>query len=331
MEHSSSSLDRSFNPLVGTASWSDKTLLDCGKFYPPTAKTPEARLRFYASQFNLVEVDTSYYAIPAVTTVQHWAERTPPGFVFNVKAFSLFTGQWTSTDALPKDIKEALGAGRRMVYKDMGAELREELWKRFVACLVPLQANDKLGLVHFQFSPKVVRHPVAMAHIEHCQEHLPGHTLSVEFRHPSWWENDAATADTLAMLKSLSLVHTIVDGPQGSPHSVPAVWETTHPDHALLRLHGRNTVAYGQPAKTAAERFDYAYTSAELHALARRYSPIAQSVRHPYAVFNNCMENKSQLNAREFSQLLRGEANEGLGEHGTNQPDEEWSNRAPLT
>ena len=58
MEHSATALDRRFNPLVGTASWSDKTLLDCGKFYPPMAKTPEARLRFYASQFNLVEVDT---------------------------------------------------------------------------------------------------------------------------------------------------------------------------------------------------------------------------------------------------------------------------------
>lgn len=163
MEHSFAPHSPGFNPLVGTASWTDKTLLDCGKFYPPTAKTPEARLRFYASQFNLVEVDTSYYAIPAVTTAQHWAERTPPGFVFNVKAFNLFTGQWTSTDVLPKDIKEALGPGRRMVYKDMAAEFREELWKRFVACLVPLQVNGKLGLVHFQFSPKVVRHPVAMA------------------------------------------------------------------------------------------------------------------------------------------------------------------------
>lgn len=197
MEHPFALHSHGFNPLVGTASWSEKTLLDCGKFYPPTAKTPEARLRFYASQFNLVEVDTSYYAIPAVATAQHWAERTPPGFVFNVKAFSLFTGQWTSTDVLPKDIKEALGPGWRMIYKDMGVEVLEELWKRFVACLVPLQVNGKLGLVHFQFPPKVVRHPVAMAHIEHCVEHLPGHTLSIEFRHPSWWENDAVTADTL--------------------------------------------------------------------------------------------------------------------------------------
>ena len=50
MEHSATSLDRPFTPLVGSASWSDKTLLDCSRFYPPTAKTPEARLRFYASQ-----------------------------------------------------------------------------------------------------------------------------------------------------------------------------------------------------------------------------------------------------------------------------------------
>lgn len=292
--------------LVGTASWTDKTLLESGKFYPESAKSPEARLRFYASQFNLVEVDTSYYAIPSVTTAQHWAERTPPGFVFNVKAFSLFTGQWTSTDVLPKDIKLALGAGRRMVYKDMAEELREELWRRFAACLAPLRANNKLGLVHFQFSPRVSRHKAAIEHLEHCLEHLPGHTLSIEFRNPSWWENAETTAETLAMLRKLGMVHTIVDGPQGSPHSVPAIWETTHPDHALLRLHGRNVQAYGMPAKTAAERFDYAYTADELQALAQRFSPIARSVKYAHAVFNNCMEDKSQLNAKEFRALLMG-------------------------
>ena len=63
---------------------------------------------------------------------------------------------------------------------------------------------------------------------------------------------------------------------------------------------GRNEVAYGMPAKSAAERFDYVYTSTELQGLAQRYSPIARSVRYPHAVFNNCMEDKSQLNAREF-------------------------------
>ncbi len=291
---------------VRTASWTDKTLLECGRFYPASAKSPEARLRFYASQFNLVEVDTSYYAIPAVATAEHWAERTPEGFVFNVKAFSLFTGQWTSTDVLPKDIQQALGAGRRLVYKDLAEEIRTELWQRFAACLAPLQSSGKLGLVHFQFSPKVSRHPAAVAHLELCIERLPGHTLSIEFRHPSWWESAEATAETLAMLRALAVVHTIVDGPQGAAHSVPGIWETTHPEHTLLRLHGRNAQAYAMPARTAAERFDYAYTTGELQALAQRFAPMARSVRYAHAVFNNCMEDKAQGNARAFRALLAG-------------------------
>ena len=100
-------------------------------------------------------------------------------------------------------------------------------------------------------------------------------------------------------------MHTIVDGPQGSPHSVPAIWETTHPDHALLRLHGRNALAYGQPARTAAERFDYAYTSDELQALAKQFDCVARSVKYAPALFNNCMEDKAQLNAREFLKALK--------------------------
>jgi len=260
--------------LVGTASRTDKTLLDSGRFYPDSAKTPAARLRFYASQFNLVEVDTSYYAIPVPTTAQHWVERTPPGFVFNVKAFSLFTEQGTSTDVLPKDLRQTLGPGRRVVYKDIPGEVSDELWRRFAACLAPLRINGKLGLVHFQFAPKVARHPAVVEYIEHCLEHLPGHVLSIEFRNPSWWKTEQAMAETLAMLRRLGLVHTIVDGPRGSRNRVPAVWEVKHPDHTLLRLHGRNTEAYMAPARTAAERFDYAYSSEELHLLEKLVRPI---------------------------------------------------------
>ena len=71
---------------VGTDSWTDKTLIDCGRFYPKEAKTAEARLRFYASIFPMVEVDASYYAIPAPATAQLWAERTPDAFVFTALA-----------------------------------------------------------------------------------------------------------------------------------------------------------------------------------------------------------------------------------------------------
>ena len=63
--------------LVGTASWADKSLLDSRLFYPKEAKTAEARLRYYSTQFHLVEVDSSYYAMPAPHVAELWAQRTP--------------------------------------------------------------------------------------------------------------------------------------------------------------------------------------------------------------------------------------------------------------
>src|SRR5690348_13360335 len=87
---------------VGTASWTDRTLIESG-WYPPEANNPEKRLRYYARQFPLVEVDATYYALPAEQTARAWAERTPPGFTFNIKAFSLFTQHPTPVRAFPAD------------------------------------------------------------------------------------------------------------------------------------------------------------------------------------------------------------------------------------
>ena len=114
--------------LVGTASWTDKTLIASGRFYPSTCSTPEERLRYYASQFPMVEVDSSYYAMPSPEVAQLWAERTPPEFVFNIKAFRIFTGHQTSPAVLPKDIAAALGpiAKKNVYYKDLPREITEE-------------------------------------------------------------------------------------------------------------------------------------------------------------------------------------------------------------
>lgn len=133
---------------------------------------------------------------------------------------------------------------------------------------------------------------------------LAGWVLSVEFRHRSWWSDPGRTASTPAWLRELGAVHTIVDGPQGTANSVPAIWETTHPDYALLRLHGRNIETYNAVHPSAADRFDYAYATSELEELAARYAPIARSVKNAHAVFNNCMEDKAQLNATELWGLI---------------------------
>ena len=77
---------------VGTSSWADQMLVRSG-WYPRAVNTPAGRLGFYAERFGLVEVDTSYYAIPLPETAEGWVAATPPGFTFDVKAFRLFTGR----------------------------------------------------------------------------------------------------------------------------------------------------------------------------------------------------------------------------------------------
>jgi len=295
--------------LVGTASWTDKTLIDCGRFYPKEAKTPEARLRFYASIFPMVEVDSSYYAIPAPPTAQAWAVRTPEHFVFNVKAFRLFTGHQTQPNVLHKDIQQALaGRGaRNLYYKDMPPEINAELWRRFHEALAPLRNAGKLGLVHFQFPPWLMRSREGVAHVTHCVERMAGQRVSIEFRHASWLDTADHRESTLALLRELGAVHTVVDGPQGFANSVPMLAEATHPDYALVRLHGRNVDTYNiKGASSAAERFDYDYSDAELRELAAEIVRIAYKVRNTHVVFNNCDEDKGQRNGIALMKLIGG-------------------------
>ena len=292
--------------LIGTASWTDKTLIACGRFYPKEAKSAEARLRYYASQFPLVEVDSSYYALPAPATAQLWAERTPNGFVMNVKAFRLFTGHQTSPAVLHRDIQQALGANdtRNLYYKDIPAEFRDELWRRFKEALAPLQAAGKLGLVHFQFPPWLLANREGHAHVEHCVERMDGHRLSVEFRHKSWFEGQHRAA-TLAFERELGVVHTVVDAPQGFVNSVPAVWAVTHPTHALVRLHGRNAGTWDVKGTTSAsDRFNYDYSASELADIASHVVELAGVAPTTHVVFNNNMEDQGQRNARSLTDIL---------------------------
>ena len=292
--------------LIGTASWTDKTLIDCGRFYPKEARSAQARLRYYATQFPIVEVDSSYYGMPAPASAQLWADRTPEGFVFNVKAFRLFTGHQTAPIVLPKDIQQALGPDvpGMLYYADVPEEIRDELWRRFSEALEPLRQAGKLGAVHFQFAPWLLRNREGMGHVRQCVDRMEGHLLSVEFRNKSWFEGEGASK-TLAFERELGVVHTIVDGPQGFANSVPTVWEVTNPALGLVRLHGRNSQTWNIKSSAASSRFNYWYSAAELAEIVpeiRRVSGLAGTV---HVLFNTNYEDQGQVNARLMAQLLR--------------------------
>lgn len=291
--------------LTGTASWTDKTLIECGRFYPADSRTADARLRYYASQFPIVEVDSSYYGMPTPQNAQLWVDRTPKDFVFNVKAFRLFTGHQTSPDSLHKDLQQALGpdAGRTLYYRDTPGEIRDELWRRFIEALGPLKAAGKLGAVHFQFAPWVIRNREGMAHVRHCAEQMPGHTVAVEFRNTTWLD-DEHLERTIEFERELGVVHTIVDSPLGFANSVPCVWESTNRDLALLRLHGRNKATWNARGPASSSRFDYWYSPEELEAMVPEIRHIASQVGAMHIVFNTNYQDQGQVNARLMRQIL---------------------------
>lgn len=293
--------------LVGTASWTDKTLIACGRFYPPNCKTAEQRLRFYAEQFPLVEVDSSYYGMPTPQNARLWAERTPAHFTFNVKAFRIFTGHQTPPEVLHQDLQQALGPGlpRTLYWKDLPAEIQAELWRRFIEALAPLRTAGKLGAVHFQFAPWMLRNRESVAHVEHCVRSMPGHLLAAEFRHQSWFDGERADR-TLAWLRELGVAHTVVDAPQGFANTVPTVWDATHPDLALLRLHGRNAATWNiKGAASSSSRFDYWYTADELAAMVPEIRGLAERARRVHVIFNTNHEDQGQVGARMMRDLLR--------------------------
>src|SRR6266850_7712310 len=135
--------------LVGTASWTDPTMTAAGVFYPAGSDNAEQRLAYYASTFPVVEVDATYYALPAERTAQLWVDRTPPDFTFDIKAHALMTGQGTETKRLPKVIRDELPAElrekTRIYAKDLPAELNDEVWRMFRSALEPLSERGQLG------------------------------------------------------------------------------------------------------------------------------------------------------------------------------------------
>ncbi|WOB09218.1 DUF72 domain-containing protein [Piscinibacter gummiphilus] len=293
---------------IGTASWSHPALIDTGRFYPSAQMSAEERLRFYATQFPLVEVDSSFYAMTPPGMAQQWAERTPPDFVMNVKAFRLFTGHQTSPQALPADVRQGLPAALRdksiLYYRDVPPELRDVLWERFVGGMAPLRQAGRLGLVHFQFAPWVVRNRAGLAHIEHCVERMRGHTVSVEFRNVSWFDGMNAR-ETLAFERELEVVHTIVDEPQGFANCVPSIWDVTHPSHALVRMHGRNEHTWNNRDRSSSGRFNYQYDDAELEGLAVQIARLDSPSLNLHVVMNNNAEDFAQANGRQLFDTLR--------------------------
>jgi len=294
--------------LVGTASWTDPTLIKCKCFYPEDVKTPEDRLRFYAGQFPVVEVDSSFYALPSFNNSVLWVNRTPEHFVFDVKLFRAFTMHQTPLKALPGDLREAAEPlatkTGNVYYKDLPAALKDELWQKFLEALSPLKSAGKLGYLLFQLPPWAVKNKDNVAHLEEGLGRLHDYTVAVEFRNATWL-SDRSRASTVSMLRELNVPMVIVDEPQGFPSSMPLVWEATSDELAVVRFHGHNHETWMKKGlASSAERFNYLYTKDQLEGFVEPVQRLAAQTRQVHAMFNNCYRNNAQVNAQQLREQL---------------------------
>ena len=298
---------------VGTASWTDPTMTAAGVFYPSEADTAEERLGYYASRFPVVEVDATYYALPSRRLSELWVERTPPDFVFDIKAHALLTGQPTETKRLPKAIREALpetlAAKPRVYAKDLPGELRAEVWRQFADGLAPLAEAGQLGAVFLQYPKWFFTSSENRDSIREARAALEpfGLRVAVEFRNATWF-NEKNAERTLRFLEDEGVPLVMVDGPQGFKSSVPPVVATTSPKLAVVRFHGRRTATWeAMKGLPTVERFRYLYDREELTEWVPRVLQAAGGAEDTHVLMNNCYANYGSTNARELAALLADE------------------------
>lgn len=286
--------------LVGTASWTDPTLL-ATDFYPRAARTPEARLRYYSEIFPTVEVDSSFYAIPSRRNAELWVERTPHDFRFNVKAFAWITGHEAEVRALPLAIRTTLPVNDRREPR-LRAPLGEALdlaYDFFRSAIEPLRVAGKLGCVLAQFPPWFTATPMNEAFVENIRQRLSGVDIAVEFRHSSWF--DGRSARTLDFLRAHNLAHSCIDAPIAG--SIPVTPFDLTTSIGYVRLHGRNRDAWFRRVPTAAQRFDYRYGDDELREVAHKVARLKRA-RTTYVLFNNCHADDGVKNAQAMQKIL---------------------------
>jgi len=293
---------------VGTASWTDPTMTAKGVFYPEGASTAEERLRYYATRFPVVEVDATYYALPREQQSKLWVERTPDGFVMDVKAHALMTGQPSEVKRLPKEIREALPEQlkekTRIYGKDLPKELYDDVWEAFKRGVEPLREASKLGAIFLQFPRWVFPSNEARERILDAASRLGDMQLTVEFRHGSWF-NEKNAERTLRFLSDNKIPYVIVDEPQGLKSSVPPVAAVTSPELAVFRFHGRRADLWEKANIPPNERFRYLYDEDELADWAPRVAEAARSAKNVHALMNNCSGSYGTTNALQLAELLK--------------------------
>jgi uncharacterized protein YecE (DUF72 family) len=282
--------------VVGTSSWADPGFVE--HWYPQGLPSKE-RLPFYAERFEAVELNSSFYAIPAASTVEGWAKVTPDGFRFDVKLHRLLSHHASRLKELPADLRDEVETNERgRVLLDPA--LIEEMVRRTAEAFQPLAEAGKLGAYLLQLTPAFDPRRNELDELAPVIDGLAPTPVAVEFRRRSWASKRFESV--LDWLSAHEAVFVCVDTPPGDHVPIfPPIDAVTRDSFAYMRCHGRNLEGYLH-GRSVAERFDYDYPREELEEIAGRAKALGEEAEQVHVMFNN--------NARELApkaaRALRG-------------------------
>jgi uncharacterized protein YecE (DUF72 family) len=288
--------------LVGTASWSDPGFVQ--HWYPKKMPAGD-RLAWYAQHFEMVEVNSTFYAAPDARMVERWCRSTPDGFMFDVKLHQLLSRHSTNVRLLPPALQRRAQVDAKGKVK-LTPEIEEAMIDQFRKSIDVLSDSRKLGVLLLQLSPAFSPKMHKLNELDDLLRAFRKCRIAVELRNRNWAEGEQLR-ETLDFLRAHSAAFVLVDAPAEDHFTImpPDLNEITNHQIAYLRLHGRDARAY-TTGKTVAARFNYDYSDGEIEEIAQRARKLAQEAKEVHVVFNN--------NARDYAPHAASRMRAALGQ-----------------
>jgi uncharacterized protein YecE (DUF72 family) len=240
------------------------------------------RVQYLAGYFDTLEINTSFYSIPAPRLVEKWLEsaRGNPRFSFCVKLYKQFTHGANLRDGSPR----------------LDAQTAEAFKQAFRSLL----NAGRLGALLIQFPYRFHATDENRDYLKRLLDQFREFPLVVEFRHKSFYQ-----PLFLDFLRRENVAFANIDQPQIS-QSMPPTSLLTHAEIGYLRFHGRNSENWFAAEATVAERYDYDYSVEEFEKYWGMVREVQKKKGVLYIIFNNHYRAHQIKNALEFLHRLTG-------------------------
>jgi len=253
---------------IGTSGYSFKDWK--GNFYPEDIKNNEM-LSFYANHFQIVEINSTYYAIPNPRSFENMLKNTSDDFLFTVKANSGMTHERTENASI---------------------------FEQFEHAIKPLVDANRMKGILFQFPGSFRNNKDNRAYLSQFKDMLPQYPLIVEFRHSSW-----IAEPVFDYLRELDISYCVVDEPN-LPGLVPSKVASTN-SLGYVRFHGRNAKTWWEG--DSSQRYNYFYTEQELKDWIPKIKQLADATKETYLFFNNCHAGFAAKNAITMQGMIESD------------------------